>query len=86
MPDKTIHELLVELEASLRGGDAINDEDRALVRDLHADLNAAVAKPAAAPANLRPNLSAAVDSLSARHPRLSSLLSRALDALSDVGL
>ena len=87
MTDKSIHELLTELEASLRSGQAISEQDRELLGQVHADVSAAVqAEPGQGDPAVKSGLQAAIDQLSAKHPHLSSLLSRTLDALSDLGV
>jgi hypothetical protein len=87
MPAKSLHELLSELEVNLRSGEPISDRDRELLDKLHADLSSAVkAHPAQPPAHLKPTVRDAIDQLSVKHPRLSSLLSATLDALSDLGV
>jgi hypothetical protein len=88
MPAKTVHELLIELESTLRAGEPIRDEDRALLARLHADLQAALAaKPAALPPHtLRENVREALGRVQADHPNLSNLLRATLDALSDLGV
>ena len=87
MSDKSIHELLTELEASLRGGQAISEQDRELLGKVHAEVSAAVrAKPGHSVPSVKPGVQTAIDQLSAKYPHLSSLLSRTLDALSDLGV
>ena len=91
MTQRPLHDLLAELESTLRSGGHISPEDRALLERVHVDLEVALASqpPAAGPAephSLRDNIRAALDRMSAKHPKLSSLLSRTLDTLSDLGV
>jgi Domain of unknown function (DUF4404) len=88
MADRTLRELMTELEATLRSGRAISAEDRALLERTHADLEAALAaRPSAPPTpRLRQSMGDALQRLQIEHPRLSGLLSAALEALSDVGV
>jgi len=87
MTAKTLQELVIEVDAVLRNY-VIANEDRPLLERLRADLEAALAsRPSAEPASsLRNNLQAAIRGLELDHPRLTSLLSKTLDTLSDLGL
>lgn len=76
-----------ELDATLRSGRALSADDRALLERAHAELAAALAaQPAAPTPGLRQSVGDALQRLQVEHPRLSSLLSATLDALSDVGV
>jgi hypothetical protein len=87
MADRPLQELLIELDATLRSGRALSAEDRALLERAHAELEVALAaKPAATTPGLRQSVGEALQRLQVEHPRLSGLLSAALDALSDVGV
>ena len=91
MTQRPLQELLAELELTLRSGGKISPEDRALLERVQVDLEVALASqpPAAAPAephSLRDSVREALDRVQVEHPRLSSLLSRTLDALSDLGV
>jgi hypothetical protein len=88
MPPQTIHELLAELESSLRSGANLSDAERARLTQVHADLKAAVSvHPSAPPPHpLSERVREAVERLQVDHPRLSSLLTATLEALSDLGL
>jgi hypothetical protein len=88
MPPQSIHELLAELESSLRNGDNLSDAERARLTQVHADLKAAVsAHPSEPPPHtLTERVRDAIDRVQAEHPQLSGLLTAALDALSDVGV
>ncbi|HKP58400.1 MAG TPA: DUF4404 family protein [Polyangiales bacterium] len=88
MPDKRLHELVVELDQTLRAGGAISAEDRALLERVHRELEATLARPSSPqpPPTLRGNLRTALERVQAEHPRLSGLLSATLDALSDLGV
>lgn len=89
MADKRLQELVVELDKTLRAGGAISDEDRALLERVHRELEVTLAgRPSepTPPPTLQGNLRAALERVQAEHPRLSSLLSATLDALSDLGV
>lgn len=89
MTERPLRELLSELEQTLRSGTPITPEDRALLSRVRADCEAALApqpSAAGAPPTLRGNIRDALDRMQAEHPKLSSLLSRTLDTLSDLGV
>ena len=79
MNDKHLKDLAHEIESSLQSKD-VSERDRGVLKDLQT----ALATPA--PGGLRDRLSHAVERLEGEHPRLTQLLSKALDALSDVGI
>jgi hypothetical protein len=91
MGTRTLHELLSELAAALRTG-SISDADRAQLQQLHTELSGVLAeaqkpgsKPAPAP-ELRTDVRGAIERLEEEHPRLTSVLSRVLDTLSELGV
>jgi Domain of unknown function (DUF4404) len=87
MATKHLSDLLPEIEAALRG-DAISDHDRALLERLRGDLQANSSQnPGVQPAPaLRSSLGQAIKHFEVKHPQLTGALSRALDALSDLGV
>ena len=87
MPDEHLKNLAHEIEDSLRSP-AVPERDRALLEDVHAELKTALSSPpqSVGTASLRNKLSVAVERLEGEHPRLTSLLSKTLDALSDIGV
>ena len=88
MTPRPLHELLHELDSTLRAGAPIPAEDRALLERVQRELAllAALPQPSAAPHNLRENLREALQRLQIDHPQLSALVSRTLDTLSDLGI
>jgi len=87
MPNKTLQELLLELDETLRSGGTIERDDRVLLEQLQVDLQAVLGRDAAPePQPLRARLSDAVVKLQREHPRLATLLASTLDALSDLGV
>jgi hypothetical protein len=87
MADRTLRDLMTELDATLRSGRELSAEDRALLERAQAELAVALAaKPVTATPGLRSSVGDALQRLQIEHPRLSSLLSATLDALSDVGV
>ena len=87
--DKHLEELAHEIKASLQGG-AVAEKDRALLEQVHGELQSALGASAkvAAPQHhgLRDKLAQAIEELESDHPRLTSLLSTSLDLLSDVAI
>ncbi|HET8939842.1 MAG TPA: DUF4404 family protein [Polyangiales bacterium] len=88
MTDKHLEELADEIKASLQAG-AVADKKREALEQVHSELQAMigtaapVAKP---PRDLRNKLKRAIEQLESDHPRLTNLLSKSLDLLSDVGI
>lgn len=84
MTQKHLKDLANEIESSLQQG-SVSERDRSVLEQVHSEIQAALAAPAQ-PENLRDRLNHAVERLEGEHPRLTSLLSKALDVLSDVGI
>jgi hypothetical protein len=88
MTDKHLQELAAEIRTSLQDT-ALDGEDRAVLQRLHSELQAVLGTPAQSTEpslTLRDKLARAVEHLEGDHPRLTSLLSKSLDLLSDVGI
>jgi hypothetical protein len=87
MPDKPVKELLDELDSALRTAN-IPADDRQLIERVHEDLaRTFVQQPSAAvPSHLPDALRRAIERVQVEHPRLSSALTNALNALSEIGL
>lgn len=88
MPHKHLEDLADQIESSLQSDD-VSERDRGVLEQVQSELQTALAAPtrlANSPASLRDRLGQAVDRLEGEHPRLTELLSKALDALSDVGI
>ena len=76
-----------ELDATLQSGREISAEDRALLEKAHAELETALAaRPTKPTPRLRQSVGDALERLQIEHPRLTGLMTAALDALSDVGV
>lgn len=87
MADQKLRELITELKTLLQSDREISTEDRALLERTHAEVEAALRAQSSKPSHLlRQNLGTTLERLQIEHPRLSGLLSAALDALSDVGV
>jgi hypothetical protein len=85
MSDRSLRDTLVELETALRDR-ALDPQERARLQGLHAQLESALRQPKAAPGSLRGELDAALARAEGDHPQLTSVLSRLLDTLSEIGL
>lgn len=88
MTQKYLKDLATQIESSLQSAD-LSERDRSVLEQVQSDLQAALAAPAPhvnPPASLRERLAQAVDRLEGEHPRLTDLLSKTLDVLSDVGI
>lgn len=88
MTEKHLKDLANEIESSLQSDD-VSEQDRSVLTQVQSELQAALAAPTpqvSATGGLRDRLSHAIERLEGEHPRLTDLLSNALDALSDVGI
>ena len=86
---RPLGELLGELSSALRTG-TLSEADRVALERVHADLDAALhtrrQPSAAAPHGLRDELRSTIERLEREHPRLTAILGRLLDRLSELGL
>jgi hypothetical protein len=88
MTDKPLKDLASEIETSLKNAD-VSAGDRSVLEQVHSELLAVLTAPAplsTPPVGLLDRLTQAIERLEGDHPRLTSLLSDSLDALSDVGI
>lgn len=88
MTEKHLKDLASEISASLQDG-AVAEKDRVVLEQVHSELQAVLSTPvpvAEQPHGLRDKLRRAIEQLEGDHPRLTSLLSKSLDLLSDVGI
>jgi hypothetical protein len=87
MADQKLRDLITELKVLLQSDREISSEDRALLEGTRAEVEAALNARSPKPSHLlRQNLGTTLERLQIEHPRLTGLLSAALDALSDVGV
>lgn len=87
MADPKLQELMTELKVLLQSDREISTEDRALLERTQAEVEAALgAHPAKPTPRLRQNLGTTLERLQIEHPRLSGLLTAAMDALSEIGV
>jgi hypothetical protein len=88
MTHKRLEDLSNEIESSLQSDD-VSESDRSVLKQVQSELQsvlAAQAPLARPPLGLRDRLTHALERLEGEHPRLSDLLSKTLDALSDIGI
>lgn len=94
MTAKPLQDLLNEVETVLRVG-ALSAHDRVVLDQVRAELAAALASQSSqasdppertAVPSLRTQLQDALENLERDHPRLTGLVARTLDVLSDLGL
>jgi hypothetical protein len=90
MPERQLHDMLLQLDQELRYGSAIAEQDRELLERVKVDLETVLAaRPqaeAAVDESLRERLGSAVRRFEADHPSLANLMNAALDALNRLGV
>lgn len=90
MSDTPVRELLKQLHDTLGSKAALTDADRELLKQLAADIQAALARTSEAepapPQALADRLQAAVTRFEVTHPDLTAALSRAAKTLGDMGI
>ena len=91
--EKDLREQLEELHGHIENAeqaDNIDEKTQALLRDVKADIDGLLARPADAPLRPEPQalsrLEEAIDTFEASHPTLTQLLSQVLDTLSGAGI
>jgi hypothetical protein len=90
MTDNSIRELLKKLHHTLDGSPSIAPADRALLKQLSADIQSVLARPGAPAAGshqtLIDRLQAAVTHFEVSHPDLTATMSQAAKTLGDMGI
>jgi tRNA C32,U32 (ribose-2'-O)-methylase TrmJ len=90
MNDETVRNLLKQLHGMLDGATSVTDEDRELLQQLSADIQALLAKPGAATRATRRTtvgqLRAAVTRFEVSHPDLTAVMAQVTKALGDMGI
>jgi len=90
MAESSVRELLKQLHDTLGSKASLTDADRELLRQLAADIQAALARTGEAerdhPRALADRLQAAVTRFEVTHPDLTAALSRAAKTLGDMGI
>jgi hypothetical protein len=83
MEQAALKDTLAEVETALRG--KLTDADRATLEQTRSELHAALGEGGKSSA-LGGGLRSALEKLEGEHPKLTAVLSKALDALSDLGV
>lgn len=87
MPDQQLRTLLDQLHGELEHADQLDDDGRALLRQLAADIETRLNAPAADETpSLLDGLQNAIARFETSHPSLAALLEEALTALGNAGI
>jgi hypothetical protein len=90
MTDEATRNLLKTLHSALNGATSIAEKDRALLKQLSADIEALLAQPDAIPRaehqSLINRLQVAVTRFEVSHPDLTATMSQVSKALGDMGI
>jgi hypothetical protein len=87
MNDEAVSNLLKQLHGKLEGATSISTEDRALLEQLSADIQAILARQAGPqPAGLADRVEAAVTRFEVSHPELTATLMQVSKTLGDMGI
>jgi len=90
MNDEAIRNLLKQLHGMLRGATATTEQDRELLRQLAADIQALLAKPGAVTHASRQTITGrlqeAITRFEVSHPDLTATVARVSQALADMGI
>ncbi len=87
MSDRELKALLTELKATLEKHEPVDDATRAMLVDVHVELDRALAGEAAdSHPSLEQRLAVAVEHFEERHPTLVEATRRVLDQLANLGV
>jgi hypothetical protein len=91
MPDPrtSLNEILDELHEALESSEDLGDEAREQLRDAAREIQRAIGDDAPvsdAPQSLGDRLNEALESFEGKHPKLTGIVGRIADALSDMGI
>jgi hypothetical protein len=86
MSSQHLRELLAELQTELARTNAVDDRSRDLLRDVDADIRAALDRTGEHPESLGDRLRETVERFEGTHPQLSEAVGRVLDALVKMGI
>jgi hypothetical protein len=90
MPDQaSLDEILAELHEVLEASSDLDDEARARLRHAAHDIERAMrpeAEPEGRTPSLRERLTGAIENFEDEHPRLTAIVGRIADQLSDMGI
>jgi hypothetical protein len=88
-PHTSLNEILNELHETLEASDDLGDEAREQLRDAVRDIRHAIGEDAdgsGAPPSLADRLNEAIESFEGKHPKLTGIVGRIADTLSDMGI
>jgi Domain of unknown function (DUF4404) len=90
MDDNKLREQLEQLQAEIRKSSTVDEEGKALLRDLDSDIHDLLARSKGKPIEVQPStvqsLQASVNHFEVSHPSLTALISGLLDTLSNAGI
>jgi len=90
MDDPKLREQLEELQAEIRKSSSVDEEGKALLRELDADIRELLARSRGESVTVQPStvqrLQDSVEHFEASHPSLTALISNLLDTLSNAGI
>ncbi len=88
-PQTSLNEILNELHQALEASDDLGDGARERLRDAAREIQQAIgdeASPSDSPQPLVDRLNEAIESFEGKHPKLTGIVGRIADALSDMGI
>lgn len=87
MTDRSVRDVLKQLQQTLESRQPLSDTDRELLRQLSADIHAALERAdTGGHASLAERLQAAVTRFEVTHPDLTATMARAAKTLADMGI
>jgi hypothetical protein len=90
MDDPKLREQLEQLQAEIRQSNSVDEEGKALLRDLDADIHDLLARSEGEPVEVQPStVDKLQDSLTyfeVSHPSLTALIAKLLETLSNAGI
>jgi hypothetical protein len=88
-PRTSLNEILDELHEALEASDDLGNEAREQLRDAAREIQRAIGNDAPvsdAPQSLADRLNESIESFEGKHPKLTGIVGRIADALSDMGI
>ena len=88
-PRTSLNEILNELREALEASDDLGDEAREQLRSTAREIQQAIGDDASnvdAPQSLGDRLNEALESFEGKHPKITGIVGRIADALSDMGI
>ncbi len=85
-PQPTLNEILEELHEALEASDDLGDEAREKLRSAAREIQQTIGDETAEPQSPLDRLNEAIESFEGKHPKLTAIVGRIADALSDLGI